>query len=75
MEVKIVFDTEKDSVEDLKKLVKYLQNLIEKKEANNFDQQPVQNNEQKKTEGGCSIVPFQDMSDTMEKIYNGKKDF
>lgn len=75
MEVKIVFDTERDSVEELRKLVSKLQELIAKRERgeNNpsFDCQS-QDKADEKTGGGCQIVPFEDMSDTMEKIYSGK---
>ena len=79
MDVKIMFNTERDSVEDLKKLVKYLQELIAKKESQGHESySSIENSESKnpeKTEGGCSIVPFQDMTETMEKIFSGKKDF
>lgn len=88
MEVKISFDTEKDTVEDLKKLVAGLQDLIAQREGS---PQPVQQQSQpkpqsyeppkpqaaqqmvdKRTSGGGRVIPYQDMSGEMAKIFSGK---
>lgn len=99
MEVKISFDTEKDSVDDLKKLVAGLQDIINRREgnqpkplnANNQQyspslQRPIQsssqssdsqqaNAQQKKTSGGCRVIPYEDMSDKMSQIFSGRRNF
>lgn len=88
MEVKIVFDTEKESVEELKKLIANLQQIVDKRQSGqsnvaeeplpqqpeSFNHQPKKSEQQQrqKTQGGCEIIPFQDMDDTMEKIFSGK---
>ncbi|MBU2590125.1 MAG: hypothetical protein KKA65_00050 [Nanoarchaeota archaeon] len=88
MEVKITFDTEKETIGDLKKLIAHLQQIVDQKE-NRQSYSPVNQNSQtmfkpekieqnqqfnrQKTSGGCEIIPFQDMNSTMEKIFSGKK--
>ncbi len=80
MEVKIAFDTEKESVEDLKKLVANLQELIQQREHRKIIPSNVPENEsqgidvstRQKTDGGCEIIPFKNMEETMEKIFSGK---
>ena len=91
MEVKISFDTEKESLEDLKKLVDALQDLITKREKNpnltntvinttsqqrtdnikqnNPAQQAISNSQ---TGGGGKLIPYEDMTDTMSKIFSGR---
>jgi len=87
MEVKISFDTQKDSVEELKKLVANLQDLIaqrENRQQAKAEQNPAEqhsysqaepsfSNRSKKTDGGCQVIPYQDMTATMESIFSGKK--
>lgn len=82
MEVKISFDTEKESIEDLKKLVAALQDLIAKKEKlpNNTSivqsYQKVEINKPKEevmTRGGGRVIPYEDMSDSLSRIMSGRK--
>jgi len=79
MEVKIIFDTEKESVDELKKLIANLQQIVDKRENRQSysSEQPLpiqqpQNMVRQKTSGGCEIIPFQNMNKTMEKIFSGK---
>jgi len=93
MEVKISFDTEKENVEDIKKLVAALQDLISKREkASNSENsitsstitksspikmestatqqtQPVKSGQ---TSSGGRVIPYEDMSSTMSKLFAGK---
>ena len=77
MEVQIKFDTEKESIEDLKGLVAALQDLIKKRESG----QPVNNASQIKepevkagqTSGGGRIIPYEDMSMQLSQILKKQK--
>ena len=90
MEVKITFDTEKESVEDLHRLIGALQDLVAKKEkavalgnpmATNTITRPAQVHVQQtqhvpasgQTAGGGRVIPYQDISNLMEKVLSGKK--
>lgn len=118
MQIQVTFDTDKEEIDDLKKLCAVLQTIIYRREgklplgpehlneaeynqiqfapsqessmhapsiqgqfeavnAPSFEQ-PVQakKTEQSKegrTAGGGRIIPFEDMTDMMSKIYSGKK--
>lgn len=88
MEVKIAFDTEKESVQELKKMVTWFTELISRRETtsnNKIQSNPVTmstpqiNTPQKpeipaggKTAGGGKILEYQDLTDTMSKIYGGR---
>jgi len=78
MEVRIAFDTEKDSIEDLKKLVAGIQELIDRKEKELYKEKPQQTAQQTpiregKTVGGCRIVPYdKKIEETMSQIFSGK---
>ncbi len=87
MEVKIAFDTDKESVQDLKRLLNFVQELIVKRESGapamtatqvqmttNKVQQPtptVLPTNKTQSAGGGKIIPYQDMSGTMSKIFSG----
>ncbi len=94
MEVKITFDTEKESVEDLNRLIAALQDLVEKKvKAVTLGnplaslsvtkpaqaQQPQQTQQQRnvpaggQTAGGGRVIPYQDISNLMDKVLSGKR--
>ena len=80
MEVCIKFDTQKESVEDLKKLVRSLQQMIEQREKGmrpeqvKIQDQNVQPSQRGtgQTAGGSRIVPYEDMTDTFSRIFSGK---
>jgi hypothetical protein len=89
MEVKITFDTEKESIEDLNRLIASLQDLVARKEKaatlgnpltsgsvarqthQQSHQQPASTSSQ--TAGGGRVIPYQDISTLMEKVFSGKK--
>ena len=94
MQVNIKFDTEKERLENLKKLVDALQQLINYREGKNpsvvkekidtpqivedYQIQKEENTitelkETQKTEGGCRVVPFENMDSTMSQIFSGRK--
>ena len=92
MEVKISFDTEKENLEDLKRLVAALQDLINKREKANSLGNPLAasniktpsqikaetvqvqaQQDPKEYKGTCRVVPYEDMSGTVSKIFsNGR---
>ncbi|MBI4447642.1 hypothetical protein HY643_01555 [Candidatus Woesearchaeota archaeon] len=87
MEVSISFDTEKESIGDLKKLVAGLQELIAEKEgrsgsapqqqqaytqASSPQTNSFQQQTPQKTAGGGRVIPFKDMTSEMSSIFSGK---
>ncbi len=89
MQVLIKFDTETESIEEIQKVINSLQDLVNKKKANgdsnstrqsNIQQQThnvsLQSNAVKnngKTSGGGKIVPYEDMSGVLSKIWSNQK--
>jgi len=89
MQVYIKFDTEAESIEEIQKVINSLQDIVNKKKANgnstnikqtNIQQQTrnvslqsnaVQNNG--KTSGGGKIIPYEDMSGVLAKIWSNQK--
>ena len=82
MEVKISFDTEKESLLDLKKFISYVQDIIDRRE-NNTNSQPVpginattQSKPQVpasgQTSGGGIVIPYEDMSAKLSEILSGR---
>jgi len=83
MEVKVSFDTEKESISDLKKFISYVQCVIDRRENNQ-----ILNNEsslnkttnssqtnvpvKSKTSGGGRVIPYEDMSEKLSQILSGK---
>ncbi|MDP3728413.1 MAG: hypothetical protein Q8R18_03075 [bacterium] len=83
MQVNISFDTENERIENLKKLVEALEQLIAHREGKSYQPKtaeaasvvaPV---EQKaasdKTSGGCRVIPYEDMSGKMANIFSGRR--
>jgi hypothetical protein len=95
MNIQLNFDTDNDSLDDLKKVCAILQEVINRREKKiplnevdlcnvkyNEPKQEVQSKEQSskpqqsskpKTSGGCRVIPYEDMSDMMAKIYGKKR--
>lgn len=87
MLVQIKFDTETESIEEIQKVINSLQDIVEEKKANpngikhtNIQQQTsnsqAQNNEKQnngKTTGGGRVVPYEDMSGVLSKIWSNQK--
>ncbi len=87
MQVLIKFDTETESIEEIQKVINSLQDLVDKKKTNpngirhtNIQQQTsnnqVQNNGTQnngKTTGGGRVVPYEDMSGVLSKIWSNQK--
>ncbi|HIH15052.1 MAG TPA: hypothetical protein HA360_04135 [Nanoarchaeota archaeon] len=84
MQVNLSFDTESEKVDNLKKLVEALEQLIASREGRTY--QPGQKTqpasvaapiEQKaapdKTSGGCRVIPYEDMSGKMANIFSGRR--
>lgn len=81
MQVNLSFDTEKENLDYLKKLVEALQQLIASREGKFFQatqivtaqtqQQP--QNAPDKTSGGCRVIPYEDMSGKMSSIFSGRR--
>lgn len=97
MQVQIAFDTEKESLEDLKKLAMAIQDLISEREkqlgvmppatshelratsqqlqANSYQPQQFQQPQKPvpkegKTAGGGRVIPYEDLSGMMDKIFS-----
>ena len=80
MQVKIAFDTETESVDNLVKLIDAIQKLVDHKtgttSAPRQTAQPIQaqqKSQKQKTSGGCRVIPYEDMSDKMANIFSGRK--
>jgi hypothetical protein len=82
MQVNLSFDTEKESLENLQKLVDALNQLISSRGGNPHQnlanvatsmssqpQKPVPD----KTTGGCRVIPYEDMSGKMTSIFSGRR--
>ncbi len=76
MQVKLSFDTENESLDNLKKLVEALQKLISHREGKPISQEIKKEEPKKvasKTGGGCRVVPYEDMSDKMASLLSGRR--
>ncbi len=83
MQVNLSFDTENEKVDNLKKLVEALEQLIASREGRTYQpgQKQVQTAtvtvEQKpvpdKTSGGCRVIPYEDMSGKMSSLFSGRR--
>lgn len=82
MQVNLSFDTENEKVDNLKKLVEALEQLIAHREGRSYQpgQKQVQTAtvavEQKtvdKTSGGCRVIPYEDMSGKMSSLFSGRR--
>jgi len=74
MIVNLKFDTEKDSIEDFRKLRAYVEEIIAEKEgsAPKADAQG-QDAQRKRTQGGCRVIPYQDLSDELFSLCSKRK--
>jgi len=87
MEVNLRFDTEKEPLDNLKKLVDALQQLINHRDGNSSSpvqvstqisssvQPQQQKTAQDRTSGGCRVIPYEDMTGKMSQIFSGKRSF
>lgn len=80
MQVNLSFDTEKDTVEDFRKLLEYVRQILAEKEGkqapvqdNDTKPQNKDNNQQARTNGGCRIVPYQDLSNQLFSLCSKRK--
>jgi len=82
MQVNLSFDTEKETLENLQKLVDALNQLIASRGGNphqNLAQvatnmgTPQQKPVPDKTGGGCRVIPYEDMSGKMANIFSGRR--
>ena len=80
MQVNLNFDTEKENIDNLKKLIEALQQLIASREGVPFQasqvatvQAPQPQRVQDKTGGGCRVIPYEDMSGKMANIFSGRR--
>ncbi|MBT3323700.1 hypothetical protein HN681_00705 [archaeon] len=76
MQVKISFDTENESLDNLKKLVEALQKLIAHREGKPISQETKKEEPKKnvsKTGGGCRVIPYEDMSGKMAELLSGRR--
>ncbi|MSR85972.1 hypothetical protein EXS74_01085 [Candidatus Woesearchaeota archaeon] len=81
MQVNLSFDTESEKVDNLKKLVEALEQLIASREGRTYQAgqkqtstvaapvEPKPVNSQ--TAGGCRVIPYEDMSGKMANIFSG----
>ncbi|MBU2638105.1 MAG: hypothetical protein KJ955_03975 [Nanoarchaeota archaeon] len=75
MQVQISFDTEKESLDDLKKLIAGLQQIVDERNSGQNHAQPQQAQQKPvqkegKTAGGGRVVPYEDLSGMMDKIFS-----
>ena len=87
MEVNLRFDTEKEPLDNLKKLVDALQQLINHRNGNSSSpvqvstqisssvQPQQQKTAQDRTSGSCRVIPYEDMTGKMSQIFSGKRSF
>ena len=82
MQVNLSFDTENERVDNLKKLVEALEQLIASREGRTYQPGQKQTStvptvEQKaasdKTAGGCRVIPYEDMSGKMASLFSGRR--
>ena len=76
MQVKISFDTENESLDNLKKLVEALQKLIVHREGEPISQETKKEEPKKvasRTGGGCRVIPYEDMSGKMAELLSGRR--
>lgn len=80
VQVNLSFDTEKENVENLKKLITALQELVRTREGTgNSLSSTTQPSSQPKqtvpdrTSGGCRVIPFEDMSQKMSELFSGRR--
>ncbi len=84
MQVNLSFDTEKENVDNLKKLVEALDQLIAHREGRTYQlgQKQVstatvtpeaQKQVNSQTAGGCRVIPYEDMSGRMASLFSGRK--
>lgn len=80
MQVNLTFDTEKDSVEEFRKLLNYIEQIIADKEGIKQPEQRAQTSSNvpkpqapTKTTGGCRVVPYQDLSDALFSLCSKKR--
>ncbi len=83
MQVNLSFDTENEKVDNLKKLVEALEQLIAHREGRSYQPgqrqaqtstvsaPPEQKPASSQTAGGCRVIPYEDMSGKMASIFSG----
>ena len=88
MEVNLRFDTEKEPLDNLKKLVDALHQLINHRDgtssspaqvsthvSSSIQQQQQQKPAPDRTPGGGRVIPYEDMSGKMSQIFSGRRSF
>jgi len=76
MKVNIQFDTETENLDNLKKLVNALQELIDHREGKKVETSQTKEEPKRcsaKTSGGCRVIPYEDMSAKMSAILYGRR--
>lgn len=84
MLVNLSFDTENERIENLKKLVDALEQLIAHREGRSYQagqkqiqtatvSAPVEQKPVDKTAGGCRVIPYEDMSGKMSNLFSGRR--
>jgi hypothetical protein len=81
MQVNISFNTESESLQNLKKLVDALQQLIDHREGKQSSAHlsstqtsiPSVKVPPARTSGGCRVIPYEDMSDKMSALLSGRR--
>lgn len=96
MNIKLSFDTEKDNLDDLKKVCAILQEIIRRRENKmplseinlcnvKYKEEPkviqqdkkqvFEQSKNTKIHNNYRFVPYEDISDTMNNVFKGKKKF
>ena len=81
MQVNLSFDTEREGIDNLKKLVDALQQLIASREGKPYSPEvkpatatvPEQKAAPDRTSGGCRVIPYEDMSGKMSSLFSGRR--
>ena len=84
MQVNLSFDTENEKVDNLKKLVEALEQLIAHREGRTYQAgqkqastavaaPPEQKPMNSQTAGGCRVIPYEDMSGKMSTLFSGRR--